>query len=135
MNLLKDIRFLYENKMNWLDLKTDGELNKECLEERLQIRLPSYSKVNNFFDFDDISVIMVKSEVTAILYSQDKKFKFDLYDRHELFDPYNEKPEADEINLQAKNLMDAKKEAEDIIILEINNLLFHIQEVVNRYIV
>lgn len=135
MNLSKDIRFLYKNKVNWLDLKTDGKLNKECLEERLLVRLPSYSKVNNLFDFDDISVIMVKSEVTAIIYSKDKKFKFDCYDRQELFDPYNEKPEADEINLQAENLVDAKKEAEDIIIGELDNLLFHIQEVVNRYIV
>lgn len=134
IDLTEEIKSLYKQKIEWLDLKEEGALNKERLEERLQVRLPSYSKVQNLFDFDDVSVVLKKSEVTAIVYRVKKEFKLDLYDWQELFDPYNEKPEADEISLQANNLTDAKKEAEDIIIGELDNLLFHIQEVVNRYV-
>ena len=96
--------------------------------------MPSYSKVQCLFDFDDISGVLSKGEITAIIYRVEKEFKLDIYDRQELFDPYKEKPEADEIGLHANNLTDAKKEAEDIIIGELDNLLFHTQEVVNRYV-
>lgn len=134
IDLAKEIKSLYKQKIEWLDLKEEGELNKERLEERLQVRLPSYSKVQSLFDFDDVSVVLSKGEVTAIVYRVEKEFKLDMYDRQELFDPYNEKPEVEEISLQANNLTDAKKEAEDIIIGELDNLLFHIQELVNRYV-
>lgn len=134
IDLAKEIKSLYEQKIAWLDLKEEGELNKERLEERLQVRLPSYSKIQSLFDFDDVSVVLSKGEVTVVVYRAEKEFKLDIYDRQELLDPYNEKPEADGISLHANNLTDAKKEAEDIIIGELDNLLFHTQEVVNRYV-
>lgn len=49
IDLAKEIKSLYKQKIEWLDLKEEGELNKDRLEERLQVRLPSYSKVQSLF--------------------------------------------------------------------------------------